>query len=108
MRTPDDIRWEFEQRLADERERHANTIEQIERNRDREIEKGEEFGGFIDRYEIAEFLGVSMPRVSVLINTGRFRTCEFGLSLADVERYKATRKAGRPTYQERQARLRKH
>lgn len=91
-----DVVKHWDEIKASERERHKNVMDQFRHDEERMLKAAQKLGGFIDRAEIAEMLGVSMPRVSVLINSGRFRSCDYGYSLRDVERYRDTRKAGRP------------
>ena len=98
MRTIADLHNELEKALDRAEEEWRGTVAQYQRIYEELLQEARELGGgIIQRNEIAAYLGVSEPRVSVLISSGRFRSGRSGFSLADVDEYKKTRKAGRPS-----------
>jgi hypothetical protein len=90
--TVKELEGQRDRELAELKERMLR----VDRDYQQMIIKCEEFGGFVDRCAIQELLGVSAPRVSVLLRDERFRKCPFGYSLADVKAYVKNRKPGRP------------
>lgn len=62
----------------------------------RKLEEAESFGGFCSVDEAAAILDCSNQRISVLKCRGTLRSCSQGFSLADVRKYKASRRIGRP------------
>lgn len=53
-------------------------------------------GGFIEKHEAMNALGVSRQRFETLVNRREFRIHDGFYSLADVKNYKKNRKPGRP------------
>lgn len=80
----------------DERKRLEKRLSESWENWSQILERCQQFGGFMDRHEIGQYLEVSEARVSVLINRGQFRHCLWGFSVADVESYRKNRRPGRP------------
>ena len=99
MKTVHDLQMELEKRLDQLEQDWLRDGARLKDRYEDLITEARQLGGIIWRDEIAAFLGVSEPRVSVLISTGRFRSDASGrkFSLADVEEYKRTRKPGRPS-----------
>lgn len=96
MTTPDKLITEHGQELENFDRRTAAESEAIQERQRLEQIAVADFQGFIDRWELADYLGVSMPRVSVLITSGRIREGKFGCSLGDATKYRDNRKPGRP------------
>lgn len=96
MKTLPMIQDDWDRELAREKAEHAERLRDINESFSTKLLEAASFGGFVDRHELQDYLGVSMPRISVLISRGRIREGAHGCSLADAKTYRDTRKPGRP------------
>lgn len=105
MKTIPKIQEDWDRALAEEADRHKEELRNINETFESELFEAASFGGFLDRPELAVYLGISMPRISVLIRDGRIREGQHGCSLADAKAYRDTRKPGRPSWSEKKRQL---
>lgn len=101
MKTIEDLINEHKQQVRRIEQEHERRIAELHEEHEEMIAEATEMGGLINgRQELAQFLSVSMPRVSVLISSGRIRESRFGISLGDAEKYRQHRRTGRPSYRD--------